>query len=77
MKCSYCGYEAEEIILPDETFEFRGQIVTTTGIKCRHCLNTNCPEPDWISAKEGIKEENQIREQLGVPLLEIPCGNLR
>ena len=64
MKCSYCGSEAEERVFPDRTFEFQGKQVTTTGIKYRHCLNPDCPEPDWVSAKEGLKEEAQIKEQL-------------
>lgn len=65
MKCSYCGCEAINILVPKETIRFRGKTVTLTNITYKHCTNPECPEPDWLCAKEGIKRENQIRQQIG------------
>ena len=71
MKCSYCGSEAINVKVPEETINFKGHKVKLTNITYKHCTNPNCEEPDWLCGKEGIKRENQIREQLGDKLIAI------
>lgn len=71
MHCSYCGSKAINVLVPEETIIFRNKEVKLTNITYKHCTNPDCPEPDWISAKEGLKREAQIREQIGEPPLVI------
>ena len=64
MKCSYCGSEAVNVLVPSEIITFRGKQIELKNITYKHCTNPNCEEPDWLCGKEGLKRENQIRAQL-------------
>lgn len=69
MKCSYCGSKAINILVPEEIINFRGKDIKLTNITYKHCTNPNCPEPDWVCGREGLKRENQIRQQMNEELI--------
>lgn len=69
MKCSYCGAQACERIKKEEVITFKGQKIKLRNIRYKVCTNPKCKEPIWLCGTEGIKRENQIRQQLGMPLV--------